>query len=101
MTRVEAWSMTLGKVRADGSAAKPLGFAPLSGAKAPKTGWSTTLSCATGEMYLADGGIRRSDLQKVQNAPFKLSETPAFESPAEVRLSVNTTKEIVQGLPWV
>ena len=70
-------------------------FAPFR-CRAPKTGWSTTLSCATGEMYLPIEHPALG-LHKVQNAPFKLSETPASNHLPSPLIGQHT-REIVEGL---
>ena len=55
-----------------------------------------TLSCATGRC-ICRWSIRRSDRHKVQNAPFKLSETPASNHLPSPLIGQHT-REIVEGL---
>ena len=70
-------------------------FAPFP-CRVPKTGWSMTLSCATGRCIWPMEHPALG-LHKVQNAPFKLSETPASNHlPAP--LIGQHTREIVEGL---
>ena len=64
--------------------------------RAPKTGWSMTLSCATARCIWRSS-IRRSAPYKVQNAPFKLSETPASNHLPSPLIGQHT-REIVEGL---
>ena len=55
-----------------------------------------TRSCVTARC-ICRSSIRRSDARKVQNAPFKMSETPA-ENRLPSPLIGQHTREIVEGL---